>query len=37
MMDLKETECVDVDWIGLIQDRLWWKALVNMVMNLWIP
>jgi hypothetical protein len=24
------------DWIDLIQDRDQWRALVNMVMNLWV-
>jgi hypothetical protein len=26
-----------VDWINLAQDRDWLQALVNMVMNLWVP
>jgi hypothetical protein len=26
-----------VDWIGLAQDRDKWTALVNSVMNLWVP
>jgi hypothetical protein len=26
-----------VDWIHLAQDRVQWKALVNTVMNLWVP
>jgi hypothetical protein len=26
-----------VDWIGLAEDRYRWRALVNMVMNLWSP
>jgi len=26
-----------MDWIDLAQDRDIWQALVNMVMNLWVP
>jgi len=33
-MDLQEVGC---DWIELGQDRDRWWALVNAVMNLWIP
>jgi hypothetical protein len=33
-MDLRETEWVGMDWIGLAEDRDWWRALVNTVMNL---
>jgi hypothetical protein len=27
----------DVDWIGLAQDRDRRRALVNSVLNLWVP
>jgi hypothetical protein len=33
-MDLGEVGWGDVDWIGLAQDRNWWRALVNSVLNL---
>jgi hypothetical protein len=36
-MDLGEVGCGDVGWIGLTQDRNRWRALVNSVLNLWIP
>jgi hypothetical protein len=36
-MDLVEVEWGDVDWIGLAQDRDRWRALVNLVLNLWVP
>jgi hypothetical protein len=36
-MDLVEVGWGDVDWIGLGQDRDMWRALVNSVLNLWIP
>jgi hypothetical protein len=26
-----------MDWIDLAQDRNQWRALVNTVMNLWVP
>jgi hypothetical protein len=26
-----------MDWIDLAQDRYRWRALVNSVMNLWVP
>jgi hypothetical protein len=36
-MDLREIGFGDVDWIHWAQDRARWWALVNTVMNLWVP
>jgi hypothetical protein len=36
-MDLAEILLGGVDWIGLAQDRYRWRALVNIVINLWVP
>jgi hypothetical protein len=36
-MDLGEVGWSDVDWIGLAQDRIRWRALVNSVLNLRVP
>jgi hypothetical protein len=33
-MDLRQIGWGSVEWIQLAQDRDWWRALVNMVMNL---
>jgi hypothetical protein len=33
-MDLGEIGLGSVDWIQLAQDRDWWRAVVNTVMNL---
>jgi hypothetical protein len=36
-MDLRETGIDGANWIKLAQDRVQWRACVNMVMNLRVP
>ena len=36
-MHLQEVGCWYMDWIGLAQDRDWWRMLVSSVMNLRVP
>jgi hypothetical protein len=36
-MDLQEVGCGCEDWIGLVQGRDRWWALVSAVMNLRVP
>jgi hypothetical protein len=36
-MDLGEVGWSDVDWMGLVQDRNKWRALVNSVLSLRVP
>jgi hypothetical protein len=36
-MDLREIGWKGVNWIHLAWDEDWWQALVNTVMNLWVP
>jgi 3-oxoacyl-ACP reductase-like protein len=35
-IDLQEVGCVDMDWFGLAQDKDRWRAIVNVVMNIWV-
>jgi hypothetical protein len=35
-MDLSETGWDGMNWIDLSQDRKYWRALVNTLMNLWV-
>jgi len=36
-LDLREIGIDGWNWIQLSQDRVQWQALVNTVMNLWVP
>jgi hypothetical protein len=36
-MDLREMGWSDIIWIYLAQGRDQWRALLNTVMNLWVP
>jgi hypothetical protein len=36
-MDLTEIGWGGMDWINLAKNRDQWRALVNTVMNLWVP
>jgi hypothetical protein len=36
-VDLVEIGWGGVDWIGLVQNRRRWRALVNAVMNIRVP
>jgi hypothetical protein len=36
-MNLGEIGWSGMDWIDLAHDGDQWRALVNMVMNLWVP
>ena len=36
-MNFREVRCGSMDWIDVAQDRGRGRALVNAVMNLWLP
>jgi hypothetical protein len=36
-IDLGEIGWGGVEWMGLVQDRDIYRALVNVVINLWVP
>jgi hypothetical protein len=36
-MDFREIRIDGTDWIQLAQDRVWWQAFVNTIMNLQVP
>jgi len=36
-MDLQEVGCGVMDWIELAHDMVRWPALVDAVVNLWVP
>jgi hypothetical protein len=36
-MDVVEVGWEGMDWIDMAQDRDRWRAVVNAVMNLWVP
>jgi hypothetical protein len=36
-MDLKEIGINTRSWVDLAQDRDYWRALMNVTLNLWVP
>jgi hypothetical protein len=36
-INLREIGWDGIDWIDLAQDSYQWRALMNAVMNLWVP
>jgi hypothetical protein len=36
-MEVREVGCGNMDWIDLDQDKDKWRALINTIINLWVP
>ena len=36
-MDLEEIGINAGNWVDLAQDRVYWRAIVNAALNLWVP
>jgi hypothetical protein len=36
-MELRKIGWGDMDWIDLDQDKDKWRALINTILNLWVP
>jgi hypothetical protein len=36
-MDVLDVGCRGMNWFELVQDVDRWRALVNVIMNLWVP
>jgi hypothetical protein len=36
-MDLKEIGINTSNWVDLAEDKDYWRALVNVALNLWVP
>jgi hypothetical protein len=35
-MDIQEIGCGGMDWVELAEERDRWRALMNVVMNVWV-
>jgi hypothetical protein len=36
-INITEIGCENMDWIQLARERVQWSAVVNAVMNIWVP